>query len=292
MLHPCLNCRLKKLIFVTLVILQTIKILAGCFGVMSSILDNDKTMAKESIIVDIISRLRAAVSWFCQIAIPNHDDLFSSKSNNMTIGSWSHFPISSEWQTDELYALSKRTFNLCVSCNVSAFSGWEKDEFDLSLMRQSHGASFFGVDIKGKKVTGYLNHEMELELSRQWKQIETLLPTLSHLDFDNSIKTVKTYEWFITAMKTIEENFTNTSIASFAEDEALYITLLFAKVSLLLAHYEKDERKHQCLVKNAMSIVFPMVSHINLDGIFTLRCSQNLILKLYSRNIIDSVLLG
>lgn len=208
------------------------------------------------ILVDILSRLRTAICWFCQTTIPNPDDSFSSQSMSST-DSWRYFPIPSDWQTEELKILSRRTFNLCVSCNVSAFSGWEKDEFDLKLMRRNKRSSFFGCNIKGTHVTGYFDPDKERELSSQWELVETLLPFLSYVDFDNAVSNVKKSNWYITAMSNLE-TFKEVSISSRAENEALNMILMFSKISLLLADIERDQQKQECLMKNAMSVIMPM----------------------------------
>ncbi len=209
------------------------------------------------ILIDILSRLRTAICWFCQTSIPNLDDSFSSTSMGST-ESWRYFPIPSDWQTEELKILSKRTFNLCVSCNVSAFSGWEKDEFDLKLMRRNKKSSFFGCNIKGTHVTGYFDPDKERELSSQWELVETLLPLLlSYVDFDNAVSNVKKSNWYTSAMSNLE-TFKEVSISSRAENEALNMILMFSKVSLLLADIEKDQQKKECLMKNAMSVIMPM----------------------------------
>lgn len=226
---------------------------------MSACLESDKIIEDESRLVEILSRMRTAVCWFCQTTIPNHNDAYSSQSNGST-ESWRYFPISSEWQTEELKTLSRRSYNLCVSCNVSAFSGWEKEEFDLKLMRRKQGQSFFGINIKGTQVAGYLDRHLESELSSQWKKVQSLLPMLAYIDFDNSVANVKQAAWYTTAMDNLEQGFKDVPISTLAEDEALYVCLMFSKTSLLLAQVERDELKRQCLIRNSMSILLPLVS--------------------------------
>ena len=238
--------------------IQVLKILSGSFQIMSSFL---KTSAHddELILVNILSRLRTAVCWICQATIPNHDDVYSSNTAEST-DSWRYFPITSEWQTEELKLLSKRSFNLSVSCNVSAFSGWETSEFDLKLLRRNQGPSFFGVHVKGIQVAGYLNQDEEKQLSSQWKMIERSLPTLASVDFDHAISKVKQADWYIDAMLSLDSDFKNVPIATMGEDEALKIILLYSDSCLQLANFERDDLKQLCLIKNAMSVILPLVS--------------------------------
>lgn len=238
--------------------MQTIKILSASFRIVTQYLDKNNPK-DEVMLLSILSRLRTAVCWICQATIPNHDDVYSSTSNTST-ESWRYFPISSEWQTEELKFLSVRCFNLCVGCSVTAFSGWEKSEFDLKLLRRKHGPSFFGANVKGMQVAGYLDHEKEVQLSSQWKMIERLLPMLATLDFDDAINNVKQADWYTTAMSNLESNFKGVSIPTLGEDEALNIILMYSSLSLKIAYLERDDLKQKCLVKNAMSVVLPLVS--------------------------------
>ena len=61
-------------------------------------------------------------------------------------------------------------------------------------------------------------------------------------------------------MSNLDYRFKNNPISKNAEDEALDIILMFSKVSLLLANIERDKIKQQSLIKNAMSIILPVVS--------------------------------
>lgn len=215
------------------------------------------------ILIDIFSRLRNTVSWMCQTSIPSHDDIYSSNSD-FSFGTWRHFPLSTEWQNEELKTLSLRTFNLCVGCNVSTFSGWEKSEFDLKLLKRRQGPSYFGAHLNGDQVAGFFDQLKENELGSQWKQIETLLPLLSCIDFDGAMRNVKESKWRKEAILDLESNFIDTPVAAYAEDEALFIILMFSNMCLQLTSIEQNTQKQQCLLKNAMSIILPM-SQFGLD---------------------------
>ena len=172
---------------------------------------------------------------------------------------WRDFPLPSDWQTEELRIVSMKSFNLCVSCNVSAFSGWEKSEFDLRLLRRNRGPTFFGANVKGKQVTGFLDGDEERQLCFQWKMIENLLPKLATIDFENAILNVKQTEWYRTAKTNLETKFKTIPISIYGEHEALRIMLIFSNVSLHVATFERDDLKRKCLLKNALSVVLPLV---------------------------------
>ena len=82
-------------------------------------------------------------------------DLFSDRKAAIvdeTIN-WS-FPLPSSWQSASQRKISKQTYNLCIGCSVSTFSGWENEEFTIDRMvkdrrkirRNGHeGKVFFGV---------------------------------------------------------------------------------------------------------------------------------------------------
>ena len=174
-----------------------------------------------------------------------------------------YYPISCNWQSLDLEFLSRRAYNLCVSCNVTAFSGWEKKEFTLSAMKRKRGASYFGVRVQGVQVTGHLHRKTELQLSHQWKLVEKLIPTLNCLDFDRGVANAKRADWCVEAMDKLKEpQFQNVPIALYGEDLALSILLIFSKLSLLAAEEENDEVKEGMLIKNSLSILLPVVRTI------------------------------
>jgi len=236
--------------------IEALKILSQSMAIICKYLNRYKE-SDQAKLVNLLTKLRTAACWICQSTIPNHDDIYSSSIENVT-ESWRYFPISSEWQTDEHMSLSKRSYNLCVSCSVSAFSGWEKSEFDLNLLRRNQGPSFFGVNVKGVQVSGYLHKNVEVELASQWKLLEKLLPTLATIDFSNAINDVKQADWYVKAVENLESKFENVPISSFGEEHALNILVTYSRVCLLVALLEKDELRRQCLIKNAMSVVIPL----------------------------------
>lgn len=209
-------------------------------------------------LLELHSSLRFIVSWICRVILPNHEDNGNLPQAN--VPQWSNFPFSSEWQTEALHVLSKRSLNLGASCNVSCFSGWENDEFDLKLIRRDEGPSYFGVHLNERQVVGQLNSEKEILLASQWKMLSKLAPELPDLNFESTLKCVKHEDWYRHAMLDFESKFRNTSIARYAEEEALDIILMYSKLSLKLATIEYDTEKKHCLLAVAMSIILPLVS--------------------------------
>ena len=70
-------------------------------------------------------------------------------------GAWKTFPLPNEWQTDFERKLSLKAYNLCVACCVSAFSGWETEEFSVDKLRsRDDDTNFFGVTFANRRVVG------------------------------------------------------------------------------------------------------------------------------------------
>ena len=229
-------------------------ILSSAFSVIIICLDPSDNNNVESLRT-LIEKLKASVAIICQV---DFHDLYSSYSSLLS-ESWRYFPIPSKWQSDEHAAMSRSAYNLSIASAVSSFSGWEKDEFTLDLLKRSRKDTFFGIHLQGKKVAGFLNSNRERHLSNLWNLIETLIPTLTSLDFENGVSNAKKVDWYKKAMENLENNFKDESIATFGEDSALNILFIFAHIALLLAKQEDDDVKEDALIKHALSIVLPPV---------------------------------
>ena len=207
----------------------------------------------------VLLKLRTIVSWISGKNIPTYGDLHAS-TQKLDRSSFRYYPISCNWQSPELEFLSRRAYNICVSCNVTAFSGWEKKEFTLSAMKRKRGASYFGVRVQGVQVAGHLHKKTELQLSRQWKMVEKLIPTLNSLDFDRGVANTKRADWCVEAMDKLKQpQYQKIPIALYGEDFALSILLIFSKISLIVAKEENDEVKEDMLIKDSLSILLPVV---------------------------------
>ena len=95
---------------------------------------------------------------------------------------WRTFPLPFNWQSSFYEKVSLRTFNLCVACCVSAFSGWEPSEFNLDQLRSSDG-NMFGVTLEGPTVAGFLPSSVVSLIAEQWEYVSSILPDLEELPF-------------------------------------------------------------------------------------------------------------
>ncbi len=218
---------------------------------------------KANFLPPLYDKLKLYVSLICKVDIPDNDGI-SPGTTTMMVETWRDFPVPSNWQSDDNHIILSRTvYNLAVSCNVSSFSGWEKDEFTLKLLKKNRRETFFGVNVDGDIVEGCLDQDNERYLSEQWQIIENIIPTLCNIDFHNAVSIAKTPEWYRNAATIRQEKFQNIPIACYGEDSALNICLIFSYVGLMTAEIEEDEIKIEGILKNAMSIVLPLVrNHI------------------------------
>lgn len=68
---------------------------------------------------------------------------------------WRTFPLPNEWQTEFERKLSTKAYNLCVACCVSAFSGWEPEEFRVEKLRSRvDDTNLFGITFVNHRVAG------------------------------------------------------------------------------------------------------------------------------------------
>ena len=126
-----------------------VSILSGALSILgqASSMDEDKSLT--DVIKEGCVKARHLVTTICYAN--NAPDKPELESN---VESWRSFPLLSSWQTSTLHEkLSLRAYNLCVSCCVSAFSGWEPREFNLDQLRASD-VNFFGVTLEGATVGG------------------------------------------------------------------------------------------------------------------------------------------
>lgn len=240
--------------FLSLTFLKMLNIFSSSFSlaIMSmKASDNDNI----SSLRDLLDKMKLCVGLVCNL---DFHDLYNS-SKGLLSETWRHFPVPSDWQDDEHVVISRSAYNLCLAGAVSSFSGWEKDEFHLNLMKRNRQKVMFGINIQGDKVAGLIDHERERQLTNIWLLIEDVIPSLTPIDFEDSMKNTKKTGWYKDALKSLHE-FEGDQISSFGEDSGLNILLSFANVALLLANKEEDEIKQNALLKHALSIVLPAVS--------------------------------
>jgi len=209
---------------------------------------------------NLLSQCKKVISWICQVSIPNYDDINPTMPQTTFHESWQHFPVTSNWQNKIHSTISKRAYNLCVSCNVSAFSGWESDEFVMKLLkRRKRGQNHFGVHVKGEYVAGCLNSSAEVELLDQWKLMRVTLPNLSGLRFREGITKIEKENWHVASKAKMDDyGGCNDSIDVFGEGTALNILILFSRLCLIVAKKVEDEFREESLLKYALSIMLPL----------------------------------
>ncbi len=238
---------------------QVLNILSAAFSLSILCAKEFSAEMKAIFLPSLYDKLKLCVSLICKVDIP-HNDGISPGTTTMMVETWRDFPVPSDWQSDENHIILSRTvYNLSVSCNVSSFSGWEKDEFTLKSLKKNRRETFFGVNVDGDKVEGCLDQGNERCLSEQWQIIHNIIPTLCNIDFDNAVSIAKTPEWCRNAAEIRQEKFQNIPIACYGEDSALNICLMFSHVGLMIVETEEDEIKIEGILKNAMSIILPLV---------------------------------
>lgn len=173
---------------------------------------------------------------------------------------WGVFPVASSWQSSECRAISVTVYNLAVGCNVSLFSGWEREEFTLKLLKRRHGNKHFGVHIHDRRITGYLSVAQELEISRQWSQLKTLLPPFPELNFDERISEVKQRDWYRKEVENRQQTVGSNEIARFGEDEGVSLFLAFSSLCLQLVTSENNAKVRDRLFQLCLSVLLPIVS--------------------------------
>ena len=230
-----------------------LQLLAGAFPiVMESKSTKENDDIKYESLFDLQAKLKHFISSICKTNVGS-----DGSSNDEILDIGDSFPISHEWQNSHHKKISLRTYNLCVGCNVSAFSGWEKNEFSLNNLQKNERPTYFGIKIGREYVSGFLAEAIELDLSFQWRQIESLISSAPLLDFDSSLYMAKQAAWYKNSVARLKK-FKDTKIASNGEEHALYLLLTYSRLCLEIASQEKSMKEE--MLKEPLSIVVPMVS--------------------------------
>jgi hypothetical protein len=238
--------------------LQVLSIFARGYSMLSK---QYADIQENSFLEDLTYECGSVVSWLCASRIPDNNedgrellDLF-----DLTAGEWSCFPLQSSWQLLRHKALSLRCYNLCVAFNVSHFSGWESNEFCLSLMKSRASCTYFGLQVHDGKVAGFLPASIESELAQQWQSMATLVRVAATFDFSKRLAKAKELPWYQNGVDEFIEASTQHSIAANGELEGLRILLAYSSSCLQLAMRMKIIRRQQ-LIMTALSILLPIVS--------------------------------
>jgi hypothetical protein len=171
--------------------------------------------------------------------------------------SLSQLPFSSSWLTPELRLLALRSFNLCLATNVSLFSGWEEDEFNVRLLRNGRVPHFFGATIVDTQIVGFMSEETEKLLSSQWQLVDRLFP--STFKFDHELSILHSTYWYEEGKERLESAKMKQKISCFGEEHGLSVLLSFSYSCLRLA----IDCKHPNPVSpfTALSILIPITQY-------------------------------
>lgn len=213
---------------------------------------------------DVLEHATSILSQFCTEPIAEVKKPESPNDNHSEFDvqthQWGDFPVKSSWQSSDCRAISLATYNLSVACNVSLFSGWELEEFNLKLLRRRHGNRHFGVHIHDKRITGYLSKETEYEILSQWKRLHDVFPSFPVLNFEERMAEVKTREWYRDEVKDRSETARNNPIARYGEDHGVDMFLAFSSLCLHLVKLETNLSVRNRLLKKVLSVLLPVVS--------------------------------
>ena len=194
-------------------------------------------------LISIICRAESAIS--------------SSSKTGSTVGSLRSFPLPCHWQTSFHEKLTLTTYNLCVACCVSAFSGWEPSEFNLDNLRDS-GANFFGVSLEGECVHGFVANSVAFSVAEQWDLLSTLFPELERLPFERYLEEQTRLSWYKKVMANMEkQSIDSKKIVSYGEDDGIKTLLSFSRLCLIEAQGHDGDERHE-LLACSLSVLLPI----------------------------------
>ena len=145
-------------------IYQMISILSGCLSILHMI--KASSFSQDESLLNSVQvgsmKARHLISTIC------HADSAPWKySTSVPVEAWRSFPLPSNWQNGFHEAISLRAYNLCVSCCVSSFSGWEPNEFNLDQLRSSDEVNLFLVSLEGPSSAGKFSDRVSLPLKKR-----------------------------------------------------------------------------------------------------------------------------
>lgn len=264
--------------------LETLDILSRAMCLLSHVISSIQDVGYEDIIKATSLKSKSIVAIICDVG--NHDTVYTGDQDKV-LESLKSFPLPCDWQSTFQKSLSVLSYNLCVGCCVSAFSGWHNEEFNLDQLHSQGDSNIFGLDMEGPYVAGFISQEATTSLSRQWECIHQLIPHLEPIRYDASLHQRKDKDWyqvrsshcpllifscrvltsqyctFVTLspqklMGIVKREMKISNIASFREGDGLMTLLSFSMICLVAAeHSDAEERDH--FLKLALSVILPMV---------------------------------
>lgn len=241
----------------------------------------------------LVDQCTVILSYLCGHSIPQLNDI--NKQGTPFLEGAECYPVQSSWQSAELRMLSICTYNFAVACNVSLFSGWEKEEFTMKVLKKRCGQNrHVGVHIRDRRLAGFLPKTVEQYLNQQWESYTEMQPAFPKLDFAGKLETVKQSEWFQTEKKNREESTHRRLIAVYAEEEALELFLGYSSLCTRLSRSETDKNLSTACQQLAMSILLPLVSrnffvltyHLIFGSFLTARYCFEIVTILLGRNVV------
>jgi len=204
--------------------------------------------------LEFIKQIFLLTSWLCQAPIPVSADEATSSIFTVPVEG---LPFSRDWQRDAHKALSRLVHNMCVSCSVSALSGWGRNDFHRELLKHRHEPNFFGVTSNGSIIAGVLGIDIEKRLKHLWMDLRERFHTIS-FDFSESLTSFHKSSWYIDAVMNRSNVPEGQSIDIFGEKYTVRIFLSFAELCLSLEKTSLTKEPDH-LIKYALSIILPMV---------------------------------
>jgi len=201
------------------------------------------------------------ISWLCLANVPE-PGIALQDSTIFDSTEWNEVPLPASWQSTKHTAISLRCYNLCVSFNVSHFSGWESHEFSLRLMRSRANCTYFGLRIQDGLVTGFLPPAIEKELGQQWSSLGHFLPAAESFNFRMRLEETKARPWYKEGVLKHKSAIADEPISVNAEQAGLEILLSHSKSCLRLAR-NKDSYERHDLLMTCMSVILPIVSEVS-----------------------------
>ena len=240
--------------------LQTfeIKILKGFVrlfaALVSCIAKTTSDFGKNKVIVIKMSRV---LSILFQLSLGEKEG-----EQKVDAGMWSNIPIPSDWQSTIEKMLSRRVFNLCVSCAVpSALSyslGWGEDDFSLNKLMVGTGLNFSGINVdeRSPAISGVLPIDIESDIEGQWTLIQNCLEASSSFDLKNELSKVKESKWYSSVAEKRKDGEENTPL--WGEDEGIKLLLQYSRLCLLMTSAPTKGDVDPQFLRNALSIVLPI----------------------------------
>jgi hypothetical protein len=236
---------------------------------------------------DFLSKIFHIVNWFSHVPISvDSEENESSKSINSVLRE--DLPFAHTWQTKLHRNLSRLVHNLCVSCSISAFSGWEREEFQLRLLRFRSDHSFFGVTLSDNRVSGILVEEVARQLTVQWIELREIIPSIS-LDFAESLSVFQKTEWYMDVLSR-RDTYSMLPIDQFGEESALITLLSLSNICIQLVKTVRSNcQETEHFLKLGLSIILPAVCNLLLFLFFVVFTHYLCEVIIHNRRNLDSI---